>query len=79
MDFEVGDIQFLHNHVMMHTSTAFKDHKEPDRKRHLKRLWLTDPEGRPTPPGFRENISGIEVEGTVYTAPLDMLEGAGAD
>ena len=79
MEFEVGDIQFLHNHVMMHTRTAFKDHKGPERKRHLMRLWLTDPEGRPTPPGFRENISGIEVEGTVYTAPLDMLEGAGVD
>ena len=79
MDFEVGDIQFLHNHVMLHTRTAFEDFDEKEKKRHLMRLWLTDPEGRPTPPGFRENICGIEVDGTVYTAPLDMQEGAGAD
>ena len=77
MKFEVGDIQFLHNHVMLHTRTAFEDFEELDRKRHLMRLWLTDPAGRPTPPGFRQNISGIEVDGTVHTAPLDMLESAG--
>ena len=53
--------------------------EEPKKKRHLMRLWLCDPEGRPTPPGFRENISGIEVDGTIHTAPLDMVEGAGAD
>ncbi len=79
MEFEVGDIQFLHNHVMLHTREEFIDFDEPEKKRHLMRLWLTDPEGRPTPPGFRENISGIEVEGTVHSAPLDMVEGAGAD
>jgi len=74
MDFQPGDIQFLHNHVMLHTRTAFEDYPEPDRKRHLMRLWLSDPAGRPPPPGFRENISGIEVDGTVLTAPLDMTE-----
>ena len=79
MEFEVGDIQFLHNHVMLHTRTAFEDYEEHEKKRHLMRLWLTDPDGRPTLPGFRENISGIEIDGTVHSAPLDMLEGAGAD
>ena len=74
MEFEPGDIQFLHNHVMLHTRTAFEDYLEPERKRHLMRLWLTDPAGRPTPPGYRENISGIKVDGTIYTAPLDMTE-----
>ncbi|MDA0652612.1 MAG: TauD/TfdA family dioxygenase [Proteobacteria bacterium] len=74
MEFQQGDIQLLHNHVMLHTRTAFEDFPEPDRKRHLMRLWLTDPAGRPTPPGFRDNISGIEVDGTVLTAPLDMTE-----
>ena len=74
MEFQQGDIQLLHNHVMLHTRTAFEDYPEPERKRHLMRLWLTDPAGRPTPPGFRDNISGIEVDGTVLTAPLDMVE-----
>ena len=72
MEFQEGDIQFLHNHVMLHTRTAFEDYPETGRRRHLMRLWLTDPTGRPTPPGFRDNISGIEVDGTVPTAPLDM-------
>ena len=79
MEFEVGDIQFLHNHVMLHTRTAFEDFEEHEKKRLLMRLWLCDVEGRPTPPGFRDNISGIEVDGTIHTAPLDMVEGAGAD
>lgn len=74
MDFQPGDIQFLHNHVMLHTRTAFEDYPEPARRRHLMRLWLSDPAGRPTPPGFRDHISGIEVDGTVLTAPLDMVE-----
>ncbi|MBT5047090.1 MAG: TauD/TfdA family dioxygenase [Rhodospirillaceae bacterium] len=74
MDFQPGDIQFLNNHVMLHTRTAFEDYPEPERKRHLMRLWLSDPDGRPTPPGHRENINGIEIDGTVLTAPLDMLE-----
>jgi hypothetical protein len=74
MDFQPGDIQILHNHVMLHTRTAFEDYPEAVRKRHLMRLWLADPDGRPTPPGFRDNISGIEVDGTVLTAPLDMVE-----
>ena len=74
MDFQPGDIQFLHNHVMLHTRTAFEDYPEPERKRHLMRLWLSDPAGRPTPPGYRENIRGIVVDGTVLTAPLDMTE-----
>jgi hypothetical protein len=72
MSFEPGDIQILMNHVMLHTRTAFEDWPEPERKRHLMRLWLSDPTCRPIPDRFRENISGIELEGTVLTAPLDM-------
>lgn len=75
MTFEPGDMQFLHNHVMLHTRTAFEDWPEPERKRHLMRLWLNDPEGRPIAPEFRDQITGIEIEGTVHCAPLDMVEG----
>jgi hypothetical protein len=74
MDFQPGDIQLLHNHVMLHTRTAFEDYPEPERRRHLMRLWLNDPVGRPLPPGYKDNISGIEIDGTVRTAPLDMVE-----
>jgi hypothetical protein len=41
MDFESGDIQFLHNATILHARTAYEDFDEPERKRHLLRLWLT--------------------------------------
>ena len=41
MMFEPGDIQFLNNHVCLHSRTAFEDWPEPDRKRHLLRMWLS--------------------------------------
>ena len=40
MDFRPGDIQFLHNHQMLHSRTPYEDYPEPERKRHLLRLWL---------------------------------------
>jgi hypothetical protein len=76
MDFRPGDIQIVHNHVMLHTRTAFEDWPEPERKRHLMRLWITPEEGdgRPVIPGYRENFQDIGVEGTVQSAPVDDLE-----
>jgi hypothetical protein len=41
MDFEPGDMQFLKNSTILHSRTAYEDHDEPDRQRHLLRLWLT--------------------------------------
>jgi alpha-ketoglutarate-dependent taurine dioxygenase len=41
MDFEPGDIQFLNNSTILHARTAYEDFEEPERKRHLLRLWLT--------------------------------------
>ena len=78
MDFRPGDIQILHNHVTLHTRTAFEDWPEPERKRHLMRLWLAeDHGGRPVVPGFRDNIQGIEIKGrTVPCAPVDAFEPA---
>ena len=76
MEFRPGDIQILHNHLMVHTRTAFKDWPEPERKRHLMRLWLSDWDGRPLVPGFRENIQGIAVAGMTPSAPIDNLEPA---
>jgi hypothetical protein len=76
MDFRPGDIQVLHNHVTLHTRTAFKDWPEPERKRHLIRLWLTDWDGRPLKPGFRENIQGFNVAGVQPTVPVNNFEPA---
>ncbi len=41
MDLEPGDIQLLSNHTVIHARTDYVDYAEPDRKRHLLRLWIT--------------------------------------
>lgn len=43
MGFRQGDMQFLNNHLVLHSRTGFEDHDEPGRKRHLLRLWLRTP------------------------------------
>ena len=40
MDFQPGDIQWLNNHVILHSRTSFEDWPEPHRRRWLLRLWL---------------------------------------
>lgn len=40
-----GQMEFLNNSRIAHRRTAFIDHEEPDRKRHLSRIFLRD-EGR---------------------------------
>ncbi|MCX4792406.1 MULTISPECIES: TauD/TfdA family dioxygenase [unclassified Streptomyces] len=42
MDLHAGDMQFLNNHVVLHSRTAYEDHPEPERRRDLIRLWLDD-------------------------------------
>jgi alpha-ketoglutarate-dependent taurine dioxygenase len=37
---EPGDLFFINNRWVLHNRTAFEDHPEPERRRHLVRLWL---------------------------------------
>jgi len=37
---ERGQIQILNNRVIVHGRTPYQDHEEPERRRHLVRLWL---------------------------------------
>jgi hypothetical protein len=60
MVLEQGDMQFLNNHVMIHSRTQFEDHDEPARKRHLLRLWLSIPNGRPLCEGLRDAYKAVE-------------------
>lgn len=46
MMFEPGDFQFINNHVIYHARTEFVDWPEPDRRRHLLRMWLAVPNSR---------------------------------
>jgi hypothetical protein len=78
MTFLPGDIQFLHNHTILHSRTGYEDWPEVERKRHLLRLWLSPPNGRLLPPVFAEcygNITpgdrgGIICKDTRLHAPL---------
>ena len=60
--FQPGDIQFLNNHVCLHSRTAFDDHDEPDKKRHLLRMWLSVPNSRALSPAmstiYRDQSAG---------------------
>jgi len=79
MQLEIGDLQFVHNHSMLHDRGGFIDWPEPEKRRHLLRLWLSAPGDRALPAVFSErfgttevgNRGGVIVEGTELQVPLD--------
>lgn len=69
-----GDINILHNHVVLHSRDGFEDWPEPERKRHLYRLWINDDaHARPMPKMLRDNIQGIWIKGVKPQAQLDAV------
>lgn len=80
MDFQLGDIQLLNNFVTLHTRREFEDWPEPQRKRHLLRLWLSDPSSRPLLKVVREGRTGrgVQLHGVKLIAPLDVANAAAA-
>lgn len=79
MEFRAGDMQFVHNHTLLHDRTAFEEWPEPSRKRHLLRLWVAPLNARPLPPVFAERYGsvvpgergGVDVPGMRYTIPWE--------
>lgn len=81
MDFRQGDIQLLHNHVTVHSRTEYVDYDEPKKKRHLLRLWLATPNGRPLPKAMwnrygphmksQRPAGGIVLPGVALKTPLE--------
>ncbi len=59
MALEVGDMQFVHNHTLLHDRTAFVD--DPAAPRHLLRLWLSVPGDRQLPPVFTQRYGTVVV------------------
>ena len=59
MTLQRGDIQLVHNHVLLHDRTAFTDWPEPDRRRHLLRLWLAPTDARPLPPVYAQRYGSV--------------------
>ena len=81
MEFKPGDMQWVHNHTMLHDRTEFEDWAEPEKKRHLLRLWLAAPGARPLPEIYAQrfgsveigNRGGIIVPGAQLNAPLEPV------
>ena len=81
MEFKPGDVQLVHNHTILHDRTDFEDWPEPERRRHLLRLWLAADKARPLPPVFAQRYGsvavgdrgGIIVRGTRLNAPLEAV------
>jgi hypothetical protein len=74
MDFRPGDIQLLHNPQVFHGRLPFEDWSEPERKRHLLRLWLCPPDGRPLPHWYAGRWDSIEIgdRGGLYVADMTL-------
>jgi len=53
MDFEPGDVQLINNHIVLHSRTDYEDFDEPERKRHLLRLWISSPDAVALPDSWR--------------------------
>lgn len=60
MDFRHGDMQLLNNYVTLHSRTSYEDWPEPDRKRHLLRLWLFTPGLADIPESLRMRYRDME-------------------
>lgn len=52
--FEPGDMQFLSNYTILHSRSEYEDWPEPERKRHLLRLWLNTPGFADLPPSYAD-------------------------
>lgn len=61
MEFRPGDMQFVHNHTLLHDRTGFEDWPEPEKKRHLLRLWLAAPGARPLPAVFAQRYGKVDI------------------
>lgn len=59
MTLQRGDIQLVHNHTLLHDRTAFTDWPEPERRRHLLRLWLAPADARPLPSVFAQRFGSV--------------------
>jgi hypothetical protein len=51
---EPGEMVIWNNFTVLHARTRFEDHDDPQRKRHLLRLWLNVPNGRPVAAAYRK-------------------------
>jgi hypothetical protein len=87
IEFEPGDVQFLNNHYIMHSRSGYEDYPEPERRRHLLRLWLACAEGPALPWPYYEFMdktsagrpNGYLMPGVTLSAPLEVEDGGPGD
>ena len=60
IEFRPGDMQFVHNHQILHSRTDFEDWPELEKRRHLLRLWLAPAVARDLPPAYSQRYGSIE-------------------
>ena len=83
MEFRPGDVQWVSNFSIFHSRTAYEDWPEPNRRRHLLRLWLACDGGPEIPePLLRRNgttvsgrPNGIEVPESSTSRPCHPNKG----
>lgn len=66
-DLQPGDIAIASNYATFHGRTNYEDAGERDAKRHMLRVWLTIPNGRPLPPNFE----GTREYGATYARRMN--------
>jgi hypothetical protein len=71
---EPGDVLFLNNWVTFHRRTAFEDWSEPERRRHLLRVWLSVPNSRPLDEAFKANFGSVEAGSVRGGMPKETTE-----
>lgn len=81
MELQPGDLQFVHNHNMLHDRSSFIDYHKLEKKRHLLRVWICPPFGRELPNCYLErydkigigNRGGIRINDTISPiAPINI-------
>ncbi len=72
---EPGDMLFVNNFTVLHSRSAFEDHADRSRRRHLLRLWLSVPNSRPLPPSFSGNY-GNTAAGAIRGGMKPLCSGA---
>jgi hypothetical protein len=70
---EPGDMMFMNNHMILHARSSFTDHPEPDRRRHMLRLWLEVDDLRPIAPEM-----DVHGKGGIKAQPALVKEYVGA-
>ena len=70
IDLAPGDITYVNCHVTQHARSDYEDWPQPERKRHLLRLWLHTG-ARPLVDSVLQDAKGVVVEGMTPVAPLE--------